>query len=48
MVIPVKWRLKLLDKLHYEHAGANKMKSVARSYFWWPKLDKDIENLAKS
>ena len=24
------------------------MKSIARSYFWWPKLDKDIEDLAKS
>ena len=24
------------------------MKSVARSYLWWPGLDKDIENLAKS
>ena len=48
VVIPDKWRSKLLDELHYEHPGANKMKSVARSYFWWPKLDKDIENLAKS
>ena len=48
MVIPDKWRSKLLDELQYEHPGANKMKSVARSYFWWPKLDKDIENLAKS
>ena len=24
------------------------MKSSARSYFWWPGLDKEIENLSKS
>ena len=24
------------------------MKAVARSYFWWPGVDKSIENIAKS
>ena len=24
------------------------MKSIARSYFWWPKLDKEIEDQAKN
>ena len=24
------------------------MKSIARSYFWWPKLDSEIEDMAKS
>ena len=45
MVIPEKMKSKLLDD---EHPGASKMKSVARSYFWSPKLDHDIENVAKS
>ena len=39
---------KLLDELHYKHPGAGRMKSIARTYFWWPKLDQAIENVAKS
>jgi hypothetical protein len=28
------------------HPGIVKMKAVARSHFWWPNLDKDIENMS--
>ncbi|KAK9704019.1 Integrase zinc binding domain [Popillia japonica] len=38
----------LLQELHAAHAGVVKMKSKARSYFWWPLIDKEIEELAKS
>ena len=48
VVIPQKLRQRLLQELHKDHPGVSRMKSVARSYFWWPGLDKDIENLAKS
>jgi len=24
------------------------MKSIARNYMWWPGLDQDVENLARS
>lgn len=48
VVIPEKYRDKLLEELHHEHPGICKMKGIARSYFWWPGLDCSIESLAKS
>ena len=35
VVIPEKYRVRLLDDLHQEHHGICRMKSLARSYFWW-------------
>ena len=37
-----------MQELHKDHPGVTRMKSVARSYMWWPGLDKDLEQLAKS
>ena len=48
VIIPSKLRQKLFDKLHRVHPGITKMKSVSRSYFWWPILDRDIESLVKA
>ena len=48
VVVPEKWREKVLSELHRDHPGIWKMKGVARSYVWWPGLDKSIENLARS
>ena len=47
-VIPEKLREMLLKELHRDHLGTCKMKNIARSYIWWPGLDSEIEELAKS
>ena len=48
IVVPLKLRGTLLHSLHESHQGIVRMKSIARSYIWWPNIDSAIENLAKS
>ena len=48
VIIPPKYQHRALQELHKDHPGISRMKAIARSYMWWPKLDADIESLAKS
>ena len=46
VIIPEVFRQTLLKELHSDHLGVSRMKSIARSYFWWPKLDAEISELS--
>nr|CAI5855663.1 unnamed protein product [Callosobruchus analis] len=48
VIIPLELRGRLLKELHSTHLGIVKMKLLARSYFWWPSLNNDIENVSKN
>jgi hypothetical protein len=45
--VPVSLHKRVLSELHDQHQGITRMKSLARGYFWWAKLDADIEQVAK-
>lgn len=48
VIIPPPERENMLRELHQEHLGSTKTKQLARSYFWWPGLVDDIEELSRS
>ena len=47
IVIPASIRTQTLNLLHLGHFGVQRMKQLARSVVYWPRLDDDIEKLAR-
>lgn len=48
VIVPKKFRAKVLEELHQGHLGIVKMKAIARSYVVWKGIDHDIEEAAKN
>ena len=48
VIVPIKLQSRVLEELHRSHVGIARMKVLAQSYVWWPKLDCDTECLIKS
>ena len=48
VVIPAVLTKKMLKDFHTEYPRMGRMKALMRNYVYWPGMDKDIENMAKS
>ena len=48
VVIPSNLRERVLKELHRGHPGSTRMKRLARSFVFWPKVDNDIDQLVRN
>ena len=45
VIIPERHQSALLQQLHEDHFGIVRTKAIARNYFWFPGIDKSIEDM---
>ena len=48
VVVPQAGHKRVMEQLHDSHPGIPRMKSLARSFVWWPQMDNDIADRVKS
>ena len=48
VVIPLVLQKKILTEFHFGDPGISRMKSLMRSYTYWPEMDEDIERVVKT
>ena len=46
VIVPSSLQDRVLKQFHYGHQGISRMKALARSYAYWPNMDKQLEELA--
>ncbi|PFX31379.1 Uncharacterized protein K02A2.6 [Stylophora pistillata] len=48
VIVQPQGRTEVIAKLHDAHPGISRMKALARSYVWWPNMDRELESEVQS